>query len=75
MVDLGEWDKVDYQFKVRETQNKITKEEIQIGKWELDKDEISLKVSNLQLNIDKATSRQEELRDNVVWLQKKKQEK
>ena len=43
MTDLGSWDEIDYKFKIRDYQNKATKEEIAIRKWNLDIDEINLK--------------------------------
>lgn len=74
-MEKGEWGKSDYKFKIREYKNKIQKEEIAIQKWKIEKDEIALKIANLDLNIDMAMKRQEELQKNVDWLETKLEEK
>lgn len=74
-MELGEWDKIDYKFKVREYSNRVVKEEIAIQKWQIEIDEINLKIANLQLNIDKATERKKQLQGETEWLKKKQGEK
>jgi len=74
-MELGEFDEIDYKFKIREYQNKVAKEDILIGKLEIQRSEIYLKLEELKLVMDKAIARKEKVEDEVEWLKKKLEEK
>ena len=74
-MELGEWDEIDYRFKIREYQNRVTKEEILIGKLEIQRSEIYLKLEEVKLILDKAMARKEKLQDEADWCMKKMEEK
>ena len=74
-MELGELDEIDYKFKIREYQNKLAKEDILIGKLEIQRSEIYLKLEELKLVMDKAISRKEKVEAEVEWLKKKLEEK
>jgi len=73
-MEIGEWDQADYKFKVREYKNKITKQEIMIGRWQLEKDEISLNMANIQLSIDKTMELKKQTKSELTWLENKLEE-
>ena len=67
MADRGTWDKTELQFKKKEYQNKVEKENIMIARFEIEKREISLKIEELDLAIEKAESRKEEMEKQIKW--------
>jgi hypothetical protein len=75
MADLGEWDQAELKFKETEYRNLIEREQIAIERLELEKKEISLKIANIDLDIEKRTHKQETLRDQAHWCKTKLMEK
>ena len=70
-MDKGEWSEEDYKFEKKKQENLVKKRQIEVGKLMLNKEELLLKVSDIDLTIEQLKHKINKSGETLKWVESK----